>query len=202
MAETGDARAGSGVAFLDVAMTEVVVDSLGPGRRAVWVQGCPLHCAGCVAPEWIPFRDSRDVDPVDLAHRLLDDPGVGGLTFSSGEPMSQAAGLARVATEARRLRQVSVVCFTGHRLESLRSKPDPGVAALLAEVDVLIDGPYVSALNDGRGLRGSSNQRVQFLIDRLVGVPPPGVLDVFDRVVAWADRGTGEMYRGTDGGFR
>jgi len=34
---------------------------------------------------------------------------------------------------------------------------------------VLIDGPYVAALNDRRGLRGSANQRVHHLTDRLRG---------------------------------
>ena len=29
---------------------------LGPGVRAVvWVRGCPLRCAGCVAPQDLPF---------------------------------------------------------------------------------------------------------------------------------------------------
>lgn len=83
--------------------------------------------------------------------------------------MSQAAGLARLVRRARQIRDVSVVCFTGHRLERLRTRPpSPDVPGLLAAVDVLIDGTYVAALNDGRGLRGSSNQRVHHLTPRLV----------------------------------
>ena len=42
-----------------------------------------------------------------------------------------------------------------------------GDADLLAEIDVLIDGPYIQALNDAVGLRGSSNQRVIQLTSRL-----------------------------------
>lgn len=37
--------------------------------------------------------------------------------------MSQAAGLARLVRRARLLRDVSVVCFTGYRLERLRTRP-------------------------------------------------------------------------------
>jgi len=84
----------------------------------------------------------------------------------------------------------------------------------LAEIDVLIDGPYVAALNDGRGLRGSSNQRIHFLTDRLrscnydfsdrprqaevrlrvnetvlVGVPPLGLVTTIAQVEQQA-RGT------------
>jgi anaerobic ribonucleoside-triphosphate reductase activating protein len=103
------------------------------------------------------------------------------------------------------------VCFTGHRLRGLRRRGDPAVERLLAEVDVLIDGRYVAALDDGRGLRGSSNQQVHFLTPRLagcgydfagrprdaevriegdgvllVGVPPAGLVDT---VLGAAERG-------------
>ncbi len=41
---------------------------------------------------------------------------------------------------------------------------------LLAQADVLIDGPYVASKDDGLGLRGSSNQKVHYLTERLRGV--------------------------------
>jgi anaerobic ribonucleoside-triphosphate reductase activating protein len=95
---------------------------------------------------------------------------VTGLTFSGGEPMLQAAGLAAVARLARRQRELSIICYTGFTLEQLRARPPgPGVEDLLAEIDVLIDGPYVAALNDQRGLRGSINQTVHYLTNRLRG---------------------------------
>ncbi|GLV86454.1 hypothetical protein Slala03_61430 [Streptomyces lavendulae subsp. lavendulae] len=195
---------------LNVAATRIGTEALGPGLRSVlWVQGCPFRCAGCMSPEWIPDRPARRAEPAALAAELLDDPRVGGLTFSGGEPMQQAAGLAEVARLARREREVSVICFTGYRLERLRSAPpSPGVPALLAAVDVLIDGRYVAALDDGRGLRGSTNQRIHHLTRRLadcgydfahrprtaeiaisgpeallVGVPPSGLLAAFDSAV-------------------
>ncbi len=122
--------------------------------------------------------------------------------------MVQAAGLAALARTVRAERDVSLICFTGYTLPRLRSRPPgPGVADLLAEVDVLIDGRYVAARDNGRGLRGSTNQVVHHLTDRLagsgydfenrtrsveirlgdgdmalVGVPPPGLLATLDRV--------------------
>lgn len=195
---------------LNVAATRVGTGALGPGvRSALWVQGCPFHCAGCMSTDWIPFRPARRAEPRELAEELLADPRVGGLTFSGGEPMAQAAGLAEVARLAREMRDVSVICFTGHRLENLRTRPPSlGVTELLGEVDVLIDGLYVAALDDGRGLRGSSNQRVHHLTGRhaddaydfagrprtaeiavtgpealLIGVPPKGLVDAFDSAV-------------------
>ncbi len=85
--------------------------------------------------------------------------------------MLQAAGLAMLARTARKKRDLSIVCYTGFTLEQLRQNPPgPGIADLLSEVDVLIDGLYVASLNDDRGLRGSRNQRVHYLSDRLRGV--------------------------------
>src|SRR5262249_36419180 len=41
---------------------------LGPGTRAVlWVQGCPLRCPGCVAPETLPFAGGTAVRTDSLA---------------------------------------------------------------------------------------------------------------------------------------
>ncbi|GCD40599.1 4Fe-4S single cluster domain-containing protein [Streptomyces paromomycinus] len=198
------------MAGLNVAATWVGTGALGPGwRSVVWVQGCPFRCRGCMSPDWIPDVPARAVRPAELAAELLADPAVDGLTFSGGEPMQQAAGLAELARVARGVREVSVVCFTGHRLEGLRARPPgPGVRDLLGMVDVLIDGRYVAALDDGRGLRGSSNQRVHHLTGRLagcgydfagrdrsaeividgraallIGVPPPLLLPAFDTAV-------------------
>ena len=43
----------------------------------------------------------------------------------------------------------------------------PGIADLLDQVDVLIDGPYIERMNDNRGLRGSRNQKIHHLTERL-----------------------------------
>ncbi|WP_346101291.1 4Fe-4S single cluster domain-containing protein [Nonomuraea maheshkhaliensis] len=194
-----------GGSLLNVAATCVGTSVLGPGRRsAVWVQGCPFRCRGCMAPDWIPDRPARLVEPAALVAELLSDPRVDGLTLSGGEPMEQARGLAEVVRLARLVRDVTVICFTGHRLERLRTRPPAtGVPDLLAGLDVLIDGRYVAARDDGRGLRGSANQRVHHLTGRLaghdftggarkaevrvrdeevllVGVPPPGLLGALD----------------------
>jgi anaerobic ribonucleoside-triphosphate reductase activating protein len=180
--------------------------ALGPGlRAAVWVQGCPLCCAGCISPAWSAARPGRLVNPTHLAAELLgNNPRIEGLTLSGGEPFAQAAGLAAFVFAAKSMRaELNVLCFSGYRLETLGEMP--AAQALLAEVDTLIDSPYVSSLNDGHGLRGSSNQRVLHLTDRmsaydfdhaprqaemylqdhelfLVGVPPRGLLAALDAV--------------------
>ena len=109
-------------------------------------------------------------------------------------------------------RDLPVICFTGFLLENLLREPRrTGVEDLLAQVDVLIDGPYVRERDDNRGLRGSNNQRIHYLTQRLAdcdlenqprrveiilnrghalvaGVPPQHVQQTFDRAVQKAQR--------------
>lgn len=155
--------------FLNVAATCSATRSHGPGVRAVvWVQGCVLQCPGCMAPDWIPLRPARLARPEDLMTELLADPRVTGLTFSGGEPMLQAAGLARLARLARMQRDLSIICYTGFQKTGLEhNPPGPGVFELLDQVDVLIDGPYIARLSDHHGLRGSLNQKIHYLTGRL-----------------------------------
>ena len=145
--------------------------ALGPGLRSVvWVQGCPLNCKGCIAPSWIPMREAQLVSPHELADRLLENPDVTGITFSGGEPMLQAEGLAQTARLIRKKRDVNMICFTGYKYETLLQRPpNTGVEGFLGQLDVLIDGPYIQAQNSGIGLRGSDNQRILHLSRRLAG---------------------------------
>jgi len=156
---------------LNIAATCPATTALGPGLRAViWVQGCIFHCPGCVAPDWIPIRPARLVRAEDVLTELLSNPKITGLTFSGGEPMLQAAGLARLARMARQRRDLDIICFTGFQKTHLeKSPPGYGVAELLGLIDVLIDGPYLEQLNDNKGLRGRKNQRIHYLTDRLAG---------------------------------
>jgi anaerobic ribonucleoside-triphosphate reductase activating protein len=156
--------------LLNIAAVTSATRALGPGvRSALWVQGCPFRCPGCIAPEWVLDEPARLATPEELVDELLADPSVTGITFSGGEPMLQAAGLAEVVRLARQVRDVDVICFSGYQLEDLRSQPpNHAVSTFLSQIDVLIDGPYIAALNDNQGLRGSSNQRIHYLTPRLI----------------------------------
>jgi len=176
----------------------------GPGLCAVvYVQGCPFHCPGCIAPEWQEQRQAELVNVHDLARQVMAEPGITGVTFSGGEPMLQAGALANLAAILRQKRlDLDIIGFTGFQLGQLPLSGNADVERLLSLVDVLIDGPYVESLNDNRGLRGSSNQVVHRLTERgkkmsydfegaprqaeihvdqngymVVGVPPSGVLN-------------------------
>lgn len=206
--------------MLNIAQLCPETSSLGPGRRfVVWVQGCPFTCKGCVSPGWIPIKPASVVPVEELAQQIVAAEGLEGLTISGGEPMLQAAGLARLLTLVREVKpHLSTIAFSGFTLARLRAMAtdDPGINSLLGRLDVLIDGLYVRELDDGRGLRGSSNQRVHFLTERyralryefeqrprrvelhlltgellLVGVPSAASLKAFHAVADQARRDAG-----------
>jgi len=141
---------------------------LGPGiRAAVWVRGCPLRCAGCISPEDLPFSGGSTVPVAGLAARLNGLPAeVTGVTFSGGEPMAQAAALATLAGLLRAGRDWSLMSYTGYTIEHLRRGGDSGQLALLAQLDILVDGPYLRARHASLAWRGSANQRLHFLSGR------------------------------------
>lgn len=136
---------------------------LGPGTRYVlWTQGCHRNCPGCVAAGTYRMEDGKVISTDALAWEIALS-GADGLTISGGEPFLQAPVLAELVKAVRKIRPMGVIVYTGYQYEELQSLSEG--AALLAEIDLLIDGAYVQALDDHRGLRGSSNQRVIPLTD-------------------------------------
>lgn len=141
--------------------------ALGPySRAAVWLQGCHRRCEGCMTPDSRPLDGGFEVSVAELAQALTAEEGIEGITVSGGEPFLQAQALARLLTQVRAA-GLGVIIYTGYTLEQLRAMEDEAVHQILNELtDILIDGEYVDALNDGAPLRGSSNQRVLHLTDR------------------------------------
>src|SRR5262249_30724002 len=89
-----------------------------------------------------------------------------GIALLGGEPLAHAAGAAALARGAHAL-GLTVMVFSGYTLEEARTLPDPAVRGLLAETDILVDGPYLREQPETRRRWiGSANQRVHFLSDR------------------------------------
>lgn len=141
--------------------------ALGPGLRyAIWTQGCPFNCPGCVTPEGRPIVAAKIIDTTTLANDIIGNKNISGVTISGGEPFLQAASIAVLLEKVQLSRpELNVIIFTGFRIEDLQSEE---ALAVLKMTDLLIDGQYLESKNDGVGLRGSSNQRLHFLTDRLL----------------------------------
>ena len=141
----------------------------GPGLRfCIWTQGCLRNCPGCCNAAMQPLVPRMLVPAHEMAARVLTSAkrhGLEGVTFLGGEPLLQAKGLAEVARVVRHA-GLTVMVFTGYTLEECRANPLPGVAELLDETDVLVDGPYLADWPETtRNWIGSSNQRFHYFTD-------------------------------------
>lgn len=135
----------------------------GPGRRfVIWLQGCTLGCAGCFNPA-THAASGPTTTVAALARDLAAADDVEGLTLSGGEPMQQAPAALELLLAARR-RGLSTLMFSGYTRDELAAQAlGP---AVLAHLDVLVDGRYRADLRAGTGLRGSANQQVHLLTAR------------------------------------
>lgn len=138
----------------------------GPGQRfCIWTQGCKKHCSGCFARETWDFGTGKDYCVQDLYKMICEQKEIEGVTFLGGEPFEQAEELAQLAGMIKQ-KGLSIVCFTGYRLEELKNKHNKYIDSLLENIDLLIDGGFEQEKYDlSRPWVGSSNQRYIFLTD-------------------------------------
>ena len=142
-------------------VTDSIVD--GPGFRvSVFTQGCPHHCPGCHNPESHPMEGGTVWTLDDVEKKFTGNPLLTGITLSGGDPFIQAGPCAELARRAH-AKGLDVWTYTGFTYERLlqKAETEPDIAALLAETDVLVDGPF---LLEERSLElefcGSRNQRL------------------------------------------
>ena len=143
-------------------LSGIVTDSIvdGPGIRvSIFSQGCPHHCEGCHNPETWELGVGTDMPVERLAEIVKSNPLCKGVTFSGGEPFAQAEGFAKLAARLK-ADGYEVASYTGFTFEQLL-QGTPAQKALLAKLDVLIDGPFVKAEKSLElSFRGSANQRI------------------------------------------
>lgn len=140
----------------------------GPGVRvSLFVSGCTHRCEECFNPEtWdfsygSPFGESE----IEKILTLLSPDHIRGLSLLGGEPFepaNQGPVLELVRRVRKELPQKTIWCYSGYLFQELAAgKVGEHSRALLEELDVLVDGPFVLAKKDlGLRFRGSSNQRI------------------------------------------
>ena len=140
---------------------ESIVDGLGL-RFTLFVQGCPHHCEGCHNPQTHPFSGGKAFTPEQVMQQVAASPLCQGVTFSGGEPFSQAAALLPLARLVKQ-KGMHLCCYSGYTFEQLcrLGESQPAVLELLKCCDVLIDGPFLLAERTlEKRFAGSRNQRV------------------------------------------
>ena len=197
--------------ILNIAAIQPATQALGPGKRfALWVQGCCFSCKGCISVAWQANKKAILWETEQLAQKILQVPDLEGITISGGEPMLQAEALSHLLQIVKIEKKLTTICFTGFNLEKVlifRDKPTKK-QDFIKQLDVIIAGKYIESLNDGLGLRGSSNQKIYFqssiyahLKDKFLnnprkielylqnqgiftaGIPPLGFNEKFDNIM-------------------
>ena len=143
-------------------LSGIVEDSIvdGPGLRVtVFCQGCPHHCDGCHNPETWEYGCGTPMEEERILEIVRSNPMCRGVTFSGGEPFTQAEGytkLAKLLKEAR----YEVASYSGYTYEQLL-RGTVAQKELLENIDILIDGPFILAEKTLElPFRGSRNQRI------------------------------------------
>ena len=143
----------------------------GPGvRTTLFVSGCRLRCPGCFnASAWDfaagePF--TREVE--DTIIKSMEPFYVDGLSVLGGEP-TEPENTSAIAPFLERVRErfgtsKNIWLYSGRTLDALMPGGDhnsPEMDTILNCIDVLVDGPWISADYDiSLRFRGSSNQRL------------------------------------------
>ena len=138
----------------------------GPGTRAViWVQGCPVRCEGCFNTDFWSFTPKIQIPVGQLAERIVALRNIEGVTFSGGEPFTQAESLSSLG-ELVQDAGLSVITYTGFTYDHILRKKRPAWEHLLSVTDLLVSGPYIPSLDCRKTLIGSSNQKIIYLTSR------------------------------------
>ncbi len=152
----------------------------GPGIRvSIFVSGCTHACPGCFNPEAWDFAYGRPFTQgeVDAIVGHMGKSYVRGLSLLGGEPFhpdNQAAVLDLIRQVRKAWPEKDIWCYTGYLFEELAAgRVGAHSRAMLEELDVLVDGPFVEELkNLSLRFRGSSNQRILDVKASLAGGGP------------------------------
>ncbi len=153
----------AGIKYCDIAN--------GSGCRTVlFVSGCRNHCKDCFQPHTWDFEYGKPFDE-EIQQEILDSLApayVQGITLLGGEPFepeNQKALVPFMKKVRERYPQKNVWAYTGYvydrDLIKGGRKYTEDTDELLSMIDILVDGPFVSELQDiSLKFRGSRNQRI------------------------------------------
>ena len=143
----------------------LIFDSIvdGPGLRTViFTQGCLRGCPGCHNPATHDLLGGKLYSLAFVKKQIAAAKIQQGITLSGGEPFLQAKACLELAKFAHQ-KGLDVWAFSGFLHEEL-SVGSPAQKALLKEVDVLVDGPFILKERSLDLLyKGSRNQRTLLL---------------------------------------
>ena len=140
-------------------------------RVSLFVSGCDFRCPGCFNPEAQSFTygERFDSEVAEKIVKMVSRSTISGLSILGGDPLCQDDnGLIMLSELCRRIQYMNktVWLWTGFTWEDVFSLPcrdskHQFQKFLVADCDVVVDGPFKQELADRKLVwRGSANQRV------------------------------------------
>lgn len=140
---------------------------LGPSPRyVIWFHGCDKHCPGCIAIDWNRKKKPEfNLSVRTVLETIKSIPFLEGITISGGEPFLQVDALLELIHELR-TNGFGIIVYTGYQLSELVNFRNSKIDEIFTLIDVLIDGRYISSLDDDKPFRGSANQTIHQFTNR------------------------------------
>ena len=139
-------------------------------RVSLFVSGCTRHCKNCFNPETWSFTYGQPftVQTQEEILKALAPSYINGLSILGGEPFepeNQKKLLPFAELVKKTYPNKTIWCYTGYILEEHLLRPGrirgEQTDALLQQIDVLVDGPFIEEQKDiSLRFRGSANQRL------------------------------------------
>lgn len=138
------------------------VKTLGPGNRVgIWLTGCSHNCNGCMTPELQSKCSGNHITVGNMMDAIANiNTPIDGFTISGGEPFDQYEQLCELIKAINSRYGDDIIIYTGYYLSEIEELFPDVNTKIYSLISVVVDGRYIDELNDGIGLRGSSNQTV------------------------------------------
>ena len=132
-----------------------------------YVQGCPHRCPGCHNPETWDFNGGKEF-PASLLEEIVEKLNAQGINRSlcilGGEPLCPEnlfLTTLLVRTVKEKSPKTKIYVWTGYLYEDLLKQENSHMQYILANINTLIDGPFIQEQRDVTlKMRGSRNQRI------------------------------------------
>jgi anaerobic ribonucleoside-triphosphate reductase activating protein len=134
----------------------------GPGIRfTIWVQGCSIHCDGCINKDtWDPAA-GKDMPIDEILAQIEATAGLNGVTITGGEPLDQFGSVFELCKRISK-KNLTIFLTTGYTGDQLIAM---GYDDILSYLDIICLGPFEKDKVCRGEWKGSSNQHVVFLTD-------------------------------------
>ena len=139
----------------------------GPGLRFVlWTQGCSKGCKNCFNPLTWSTENNKVMSNDNILELIKNFEDIDGVTITGGDPFEQEYELLELLFSLRTFNfKKGIIVYTGFTIDEINENPIR--RKCLDYMDILIDGRYEEDKRISSGLKGSSNQNVLYLTDKI-----------------------------------